>query len=81
MGKAVAAGVAEGKLGRDEAKAALSTSPVHRVNGSTLVSLVFEPQTRTLNARFRGDDSWISTSLEAVEVDAVEEVAASLASL
>jgi len=73
----------QGKLGVDEAKEALSTAPVHRVNGSTLVSLVFEPQTRTLIARVRGDSEsqWISSSLEAVGEDVVEEAAAALAAL
>jgi hypothetical protein len=79
MAKSVAAGVSAGSLGLEEAKIALSTAPVHRVNGSTLVSLVFEPETKSLHARFRGDaeTEWIRCSLEQVEAatDMAENVA------
>ena len=80
-------GVSQGRLGLEEAKVALSTAPVHRVNGSTLVSLVFEPGTKSLHARFRGDaeTEWLTCSLgteaEVEEVGAPAAAAAAVASL
>lgn len=75
MAKSIAAGLSTGRLGLEEAKTALSAAPVHRVTGSTLVSLVFEPTTRSLHARFKGDaeTEWITCSLE--EPEAILEVA------
>jgi hypothetical protein len=79
MAKSVAAGVSASSLGLEEAKTALSTAPVHRENGSTLVSLVFEPETKSLYARFKGDaeTEWIRCSLEQEEAatDVAENVA------